>query len=90
MEKIAIVLMAAAMLTSALPAIAAEGVQEREMCAISANTCLNRAEILERKIKKINAELKRCNVKFSPVEMKKLDQRLQEAIDQLDKVEGNK
>lgn len=90
MKKSAIILMATALLMASVPVFAAGEAQEQEQCAISANTCLNMANLLEKKIKKIQAGLKRCNVRYSPAEMKKLEEKLQEAIDQLDKVEGKK
>ncbi len=82
--------LAALLMTAAMPVFAAEEAQQREQCAISANTCLNKVDILEKRIKKMKAELKRCVVVHSPEEMKKLEQKLQDAIDQLDKIEGKK
>ncbi|HTP65225.1 MAG TPA: hypothetical protein VMJ66_07535 [Geobacteraceae bacterium] len=88
MKGIAMMAMAA-LLASAIP-VFAQTVQEEETCAISANNCLNRAEMLEKRIKKMRAEMKRCTVQHSPEEMKQLEQKLQEAIDQLDRMEGKK
>jgi hypothetical protein len=89
MKKCAILAMAAFLISATLPAFAAQETQERETCAISANTCLNKAGILEKRIKKLNAEIKN-GTNYSPEEMKMLDQKLQDAMDQLDKVEGEK
>jgi hypothetical protein len=90
MKKYAILAMAAFLMSATVPVFAAQETQERETCAISANTCLNKAEILEKRIKKLNAEIKKGGTNYSPEEMKMLDQKLQDATDQLDKVEGKK
>jgi len=88
MKMSAIAVMAAFLMTAAAPAIAAQEVQERETCAISANTCLNKAEILEKRIKKLNEEIAKGSTKYNADDLKMLDQKLQEATDQLNKVEG--
>jgi len=90
MKKSAIFVMAAFLMSAAVPAFADQVAQEKETCAISANTCLNKAELLEKRIKKLNEEIKKGEGKYSPEEMKMLDQKLQDAMDQLDKVEGKK
>jgi tRNA A37 threonylcarbamoyladenosine dehydratase len=87
MKKSAIIALAAFLISAAVPAFALDA-QEQAVCNISAKTCLNKAEILQKKIKKLNAEVKKGDKKFSAEEMKKLEQKLQDAIDQLDKVEG--
>lgn len=88
MKTSAIVVMAAFLMTAAVPAIAAQEAQEKETCAISANTCLNKAEILEKRINKLNAEIAKGSTKYNEDDLKMLEQKLQDAMDQLDKVEG--
>lgn len=87
MKKSAIIAISAILISTVVPAIAQEA-QEQAICNISAKTCLNKADILQKKIKKLNAEIKKGDKKYSLEEMKKLEQKLQEAMDQLDKVEG--
>ena len=87
MKKSAIIAMAALLISAAVQAIA-QNAQEQAICNISAKTCLNKAEILQKRIKKLNAELKKGNKKYSAEEMKNLEQKLQDAMDQLDKVEA--
>jgi F0F1-type ATP synthase epsilon subunit len=69
------------------PAIA-ENTPEKEVCQISANTCLNKADILQKRIKKLNAEIAKGSTKYSAEDLKMLEQKLQEVMNQLDKVEG--
>ncbi len=89
MKKCAIVVLAAFLSSTAVP-VFAQSSQEKETCAIAANNCLNKADILQKRIKKLKAEAKKNEGKYSVEEMKQLDQKLQEAIDQLNKVEGKK
>jgi len=87
MKKSAIIAMAALLISAGAPAIAQDA-QERAICNISAKTCLNKAEILQKRIKKLNADIKKGNKNYSVEEMKKLEQKLQEAMDQMDKLEA--
>ncbi len=87
MKKSAIIAMAALLISAAVPAIAQDA-QEQAICNISAKTCLNKADILQKRIKKLNAEIKKGDKNYSAEEMKKLEQKLQDAQDQLDKVEA--
>ncbi len=89
MKKIAIVLLAAFLTSAVVPALAQDS-QEKEQCAIAANNCLNKAEILQKRIKKLKAQIKKGDTKYSAEEMKVLEQKLQDAMDQLDKMEGKK
>jgi len=88
MKTSAIVLMAAFLMSAAVP-VFANTAQEQQTCAISANTCLDKAQILQKRIKKMKADIKK-GANYSPEEMKMLEQKLQDAMDQLDKVEGKK
>ncbi|HTP64103.1 MAG TPA: hypothetical protein VMJ66_01840 [Geobacteraceae bacterium] len=89
MKKLVIVVLSAFLTAVALP-VYADNAQEQETCAIAANNCLNKADILQKRINKLNAEIKKGDAKYSPEEMKMLEQKLQDAMDQLDKVEGKK
>lgn len=88
MRTSAMVVMAAFLMSAAVP-VFAETAQEREVCAISANTCLDKAKILQKRVAKLKKEIK-AGKSVSPEEMKALEQKLQDAMDQLDKVEGKK
>lgn len=88
MRTSAMVVMAAFLMSAAVP-VFAETAQEKEICAISANTCLDKAKILQKRVAKLKKEIK-AGKSVSPEEMKALEQKLQDAMDQLDKVEGKK
>jgi Skp family chaperone for outer membrane proteins len=80
--------MAAFLMSAAVP-VYAQTAQEKELCAISANTCLDKAKALEKRVAKLKKEIHK-GANYSPAEMKALEQKLQDAMDQLDKIEGKK
>jgi hypothetical protein len=87
MRTKAIVVITAVMMGAALPVIA-QTHEEQVSCELAAKNCLNRAEILEKKVKKLNAEIKKGSSKYSAEDLKKLEDKLKETQDLLDKMEG--
>ena len=84
MKTSAMVLMAAFLMSAAVPVFAATA-QEQQQCAISAGTCLTKAEMVEKRMKKMQADVKKGTV-YSPEDMKVLEQKLQDVQDQMDKM----
>ncbi len=89
MKKLAIIVLSAFLTAAALP-VYADTAQEQETCAIAANNCLNKADILQKRINRLKAQISKGEKKYSMEEMKMLEKKLQEAMDQLDRVEGKK
>jgi len=87
MKKSLIIGMAALLISSAVPAIAGQA-EDEARCNISANTCLNRLEVFQRRVKRLNAEIKKGGKNYSAEDLKMLELKLQEVQDQLDKIEG--
>ncbi len=77
-----------AILLVSATAASAQDDQERAICNISVKTCQNLVDILQKRIRKLNAEIKRGNDRYSAEEMKKLEQKLRDAMEQLDRVEA--
>jgi uncharacterized protein HemX len=88
MKKNAIVLIAALLLSPAGYIFAQQTHEERVSCELAAKNCLNRIEIMQKKIKKLNDQIKKGSKTYSAEELKKLEQKLQETKDLLDKLEG--
>ena len=65
-----------------------QNVQEKVICEIAAKNSLNTLEIIKKRMKKIDAEIKKGSRTYSADDMKKLEQKLQETRDLLDKMEG--
>lgn len=88
MKKKAIVIVAALMMSATVPVIAQQTHEEKVICELAAKNCLNRVDILQKRVKKLNAEIKKGSTKYSAEDLKKLEQKLKEAQDLLDQIEG--
>ena len=88
MKKNVIMIIAALTLSASMPAYSQETHQEEVSCELAAKNCLNRVDILEKRIKKLNAEVKKGTKTYSAEDLKKIEQKLQETKDLLDKIEG--
>ena len=88
MKKSAIVFLAACMVSASLPAFSQQTPEEKVICNLAAQNCLNKADILQKRVKKLKAEVNKGTKKYSPEDLKKIEQKLQETMDLLDKVEG--
>jgi len=88
MKKSVIMIMAALMLSTTIPTYSQQTPEEKVICNLAAQNCLNKADILQKRIKKLNAEVKKGTKTYSAEDLKKIEQKLQEAQDALDKVEG--
>lgn len=88
MKKRAILALAALMISATIPAIAQQTNEEKVICELAAKNCLNKADILEKRVKKLNAEIKKGSRKYSAEDLKMLEQKLKESQDLLDKIEG--
>jgi flagellar motility protein MotE (MotC chaperone) len=86
--KIIAIVAGAAVLTAAVPVIAQQTNEEKVICELAAKNCLNKADILEKRVKKLNAEIRKGSKAYSAEELKKLDQKLKETQDLLDTLEG--
>ena len=87
MKTSAIIVLAALMMDATVPVIAQQTNEEKVICELAAKNCLNKADILEKRVKKLNAEIKKGSKTYSAEDLKKLDQKLKETQDLLDKME---
>ena len=88
MKKSVIIIIATLILAVTMPVYSQQTSEEKVICNLAAQNCLNKADILQKRIKKLNAEVKKGTGKYSPEDLKKIDQKLQETKDLLDKMEG--
>lgn len=93
MKKMAVMLMAAFMMSATVPALAAEMTkEEKDMCLLASKNCMTEVDSIQKKIKKLQAEIKKGKKVYSAEEIKKLQQKLDEAdlmLDTLLKGGGN-
>jgi peptidoglycan hydrolase CwlO-like protein len=87
MKKVAVMLMAAFVMSAAVPAFAAEMTkEEKDQCLLASKGCTTEVDSIQKKIKKLNAEIKKGKKVYSAEEIKKLQQKLDEAEKMLDKI----
>ena len=87
MRKIAVVLMAAFMMSATVPVMAAEmSKADKDQCLLYSKSCVNEVDSLQQKIHKLNREIKKGTKVYSPAELKKLSDKLKEAEDLMDKM----
>ena len=87
MRKIAVVFMAAFMMSAAVPVMAAEmSKADKDQCLLYSKSCVNEVDTLQQKMKKLNQEINKGTKVYSAEELKKLNQKLKEAEDLMDKM----
>jgi len=83
------IIVIAALLVSAT-VLAQQSNQEKVICELSSGNCLKQAEVIQKKIKKLNVEIKKGEKKYPPRELKNLELKLKETQETLDKFESVK
>ncbi len=85
MKRIVILLMAAFMMSASVPVFAAEMTKEqKDQCLLASQECKNETDTIQKKIKKLQAEVKKGTKVYSADEIKKLNDKLKEAEALLD------
>lgn len=87
MKKIAVVVMAAFMMSATVPVLAQMSKEEKDQCLLASKNCLNEVDSLQKRIKKLNAEIKKGKKVYSAEELNKLNGKLKEAEDILKTLE---
>lgn len=87
MKTSALVVTSAFVMSAAVP-VFAQSHQQQLACAWTAGNCLDEAKILEKRIVEIKNEIAE-NANNSSEEVKKLEKKLQDAMGELKRVEGN-
>lgn len=88
MKKSTVVLLAAMMMSASIPAFSQQTQEEKVICQLAAKNCLNQVDILQKRVKKLNSEIKKGTKSYSAEDVKKLEQKLKETEELLDKLEG--
>jgi uncharacterized protein YlxW (UPF0749 family) len=88
MKKSILMIIATLLVSAAMPAISQQSPEEKVICNLAAQNCLNKADVLQKRVKKLKAEVNKGSKTYSAEDLKKLDQKLQETQDLLDKIEG--
>lgn len=88
MKKIVLVIIAVLMVSATMPAFSQQTPEQKVICNLAAQNCLNSADILQKRIKKLNAEVKKGTKTYSAEDLKKIEQKMKETQDLLNKIEG--
>lgn len=88
MKKLALLVMTAVALSAVAPAMAQTKKEEKDMCLLASMNCGNQVDSIQKRIKKIQAEIKKGKKVYSAQDLKKLDQKLKEANDILTTLES--
>ena len=87
MKKVAVLILAAFSMAVSAPAFAAEmNKEQKDQCILASKSCVTEVDSIQKKIKKLNTEIKKGTKVYSAEELKKLNEKLKEAekfIDQM-------
>lgn len=85
MKKLALMLMTAVALSATVPAMAQEMTkEEKDLCLLASKNCAGEVDSLQKKVKKLQTEIKKGKKVYSAEELKKLEQKLKEANEMVD------
>lgn len=89
MKKLVLVAIAALFLSEvpAVPAQAQETPQEQYLCKVQAGNCLKRVDVVRRKMKKIEGEIKQGK-RYSAEELQRIELKLKEVEEMLDNLKA--
>lgn len=88
MKKCSIAIIAALLMSVTVPALAQEvSKEDRVICQLASKNCLAESEAIQKRIKKIQKEIAKGKT-YSVEDVQKLEQKLKEAQEILDKLEG--
>lgn len=85
MKSSSIIVLAALLVSGTV--FAQQSNQEKVICDLASGNCLKQAELIQKKVHKLNKEIKKGEKKYSPEELRKLELKLKETQDMLDKME---
>ena len=86
MKKAAVMMLAVFAMSATVPAFGQMSKEEKDQCLLASKNCANEVNSIQQKIKKLNAEIKKGKKVYSSEELKKLNTKLKEAEDMLDKI----
>ena len=87
MKRMVLVLATAMFTLSTVPAFAQMTQAEKDECLLASKNCVNQVDDIYKRMHKLNREIRKGTKVYSPAELKKLQEKLQEADDMLRKME---
>jgi len=88
MKRIVVVLLAALSMAAVTPSVyAVEHTKEqKDECLLASQNCANQVDSIQKKIRKLDAEIQKGTKVYTPEELKKLNDKLQETEKLLDEM----
>jgi septal ring factor EnvC (AmiA/AmiB activator) len=87
MKKLAVVVMAALLMSSTVPALAQMTKEEKDQCLLASKNCATEVDSIQKRIKKLQTEIKKGKKVYSAEELKKLEAKLNEVKQLLNEIE---
>ena len=78
MKKMTIMLSAAIFMLSSVPAFSQMTQAEKDECLLASKNCMNQVDDIQKRIKKLDQEIKKGTRVYTPEELKKLQDKLTE------------
>ena len=88
MRKLMFLVLISLMMLNMAPAFAQDPPQDQYLCKLQAGSCLKRAEAVQRKMKKMEEDVKKGKKVYSADELKKIEDKLKEAEQMLDNLKA--
>ena len=87
MKKLTFLVMAVLMI-NCVPAFAQETPQDQYLCKLQAGNCLKRADVVQRKVKKLETDIQTGKKVYSAEDLKKIEDKLKEVEQMLDNLKA--
>jgi len=87
MKKMGMMLAAAIFMMSSVPAFAEMTQAQKDECLLASKNCTSQVDDIYKRMHKLNKEIKKGTKVYTPEELKKLKDKLQETDDLLKKME---
>ena len=83
MKRLMILAIASIVISVAVPSFAQQTNEEKVICQLASNNCLSQSEAIQKKMKKLQADIKKGTKVYSAEDLKQIEQKLKEANDLL-------
>jgi len=88
MKKPMFLVLTALLMFNCVPAFAQDAPEDQYRCKLEAGTCLKKVDAVQRKMKKMEAEVKKGKTTYSAEELKKIEDKLNEVEKMLDELKA--
>jgi len=87
MKKMALMLIAAFLMSSAAPSLAQMSQAQKDECLLASRNCMNQVDDIRTRMQKLDKEIRKGTRVYSPQELKKLQDKLTETQEILKTIE---